>query len=186
MIGFALCGSFCTVNAALKELEVLVACHEVQGIISENIYRTDTRFGKAADTVKKIEELTGRAVIKDIVGAEPLGPKIALDALVICPCTGNTLSKMASGITDTAVTMAAKAHLRSDRPLVIALASNDALSSNLKNIGTMLTRKSVFFVPMAQDDPLGKPHSLVADFKKLAPTLEAALEGKQYQPIFQS
>lgn len=184
MIGFALCGSFCTVKASLEELEKLTLHYQVQGIVSENIYQTDTRFGKAADTVKKIQELTGRAVIKDIVGAEPLGPKLALEALIICPCTGNTLAKMANGITDTAVTMAAKAHLRGNRPLVIALASNDALSANLKNIGTMLTRRSVYFVPMAQDDPSGKPHSLVADFTKLAPTLEAALQGKQFQPIF--
>ncbi len=184
MIGFALCGSFCTVKAALEELEKLTSRYTVQGVVSENIYRTNTRFGNAVDTVKRIEELTGKAVIKDIVGAEPLGPKIALDALVICPCTGNTLAKMANGITDTAVTMAAKAHLRSDRPLVIALASNDALSANLKNIAIMLMRKNVFFVPMKQDDPNGKPHSLIADFTKLAPTLEAALQGKQYQPLF--
>lgn len=184
MIGFALCGSFCTVSAALGELEKLTRDYEVQGIVSENVYHTNTRFGSAADTVKRIEELTGRAVINDIVGAEPLGPKIALEALVICPCTGNTLSKMANGITDTAVTMAAKAHLRGNRPLVIALASNDGLSSNLKNLGAMLTRKSVYFVPMTQDDPERKPHSLVADFSKLAPTLEAALQGRQYQRLF--
>ena len=116
--------------------------------------------------------------------AEPLGPKTPLDALVICPCTGNTLAKIALGITDTSVTMAAKAHLRSDRPLVIALASNDALSANLKNIGTLLSRKNVYFVPMTQDDPVKKPHSLVADFSKLIPTYEAAMRGKQYQKIF--
>lgn len=186
MIGFALCGSFCTVKAALSELEDLAARYEVQGIVSENIYHTNTRFGNAEDTVRRIVELTKRGVISDIVGAEPLGPKVKLDALVICPCTGNTLAKMANGITDTAVTMAAKAHLRSDRPLVIALASNDALSANLKNIAAMLMRKNVYFVPMKQDDPSGKPHSLVADFSKLTPTLEAALQGKQLQPIFQS
>ena len=123
-------------------------------------------------------------MIHSIVEAEPLGPKSPLEALVICPCTGNTLAKMANGITDTAVTMAAKAHLRSDRPLVIALASNDALSANLKNIGQLLTRKNVYFVPMKQDDPKEKPHSLVADFSQLAPTLEAALKGKQYQRLF--
>lgn len=184
MIGFALCGSFCTVKASLEELEKLVSRYEVQGIVSENIYHTDTRFGKASETVKRIEELTGRKVIHDIVGAEPLGPAMPLEALVICPCTGNTLAKMANGVTDTAVTMAAKAHLRSDRPLVIALASNDALSANLKNIGIMLMRKNVFFVPMKQDDPNGKPHSLVADFSKLTSTMEATLQGRQYQPIF--
>ena len=119
-----------------------------------------------------------------ITDAEPLGPKIALDALVICPCTGNTLAKMAQGITDTAVTMAAKAHLRGDRPLIIALASNDALSANLKNIATMLNRKHVYFVPMNQDDPQKKPHSLVADFSLLRPTFDAAMRGEQYQKIF--
>ena len=123
-------------------------------------------------------------IIHSIVDAEPLGPKTPLDALIICPCTGNTLAKMATGITDTAVTMAAKAHLRSNRPLVIALASNDALSANLKNIGLLLSRKSVFFVPLRQDDPEKKPHSLVADFDLLIPTLEHAINGKQYQRIF--
>ena len=185
MIGFALCGSFCTLERALVEMEALCAHYPVQGIVSENVYQTDTRFGKASEICARIEALTGRAVIHTIVGAEPLGPTHPLQALVICPCTGNTLAKMAAGITDSAVTMAAKAHLRSNRPLVIALASNDALSANLKNIGGMLTRKNVYFVPMRQDDPEKKPHSLVADFGKLPSTLEAALEGKQYQRLFQ-
>lgn len=184
MIGFALCGSFCTIPRALEELQELCAHHSVQGIVSENVFTTDTRFGTARDVCARIEELTGREVIHTIVGAEPLGPSRPLEALVICPCTGNTLAKMASGITDGAVTMAAKAHLRSNRPLVIALASNDALSANLKNIGAMLTRKNVYFVPMRQDDPEKKPHSLVADFGKLSATLEAALAGKQYQKLF--
>lgn len=185
MIGFALCGSFCTIQHALSELERLVGYHEVQGIVSEAVYTTDTRFAPAAKVLARIEALTGRAVIHDIVGAEPLGPARPLEALVICPCTGNTLAKMANGITDSSVTMAAKAHLRSNRPLVITLASNDALSANLKNIGTMLTRKNVYFVPMKQDDPARKPHSLVADFSLLEPTLEAALRGEQYQRLFQ-
>ena len=185
MIGFAFCGSFCTVSKAMGEMEKLCAGYPVQGIVSENVFSTDTRFGKASEICARIEELTGRAVIHTIVDAEPLGPTHPLDALVICPCTGNTLAKMAVGITDGAVTMAAKAHLRSNRPLVIALASNDALSANLKNIGTMLTRKNVYFVPMRQDDPEKKPHSLVADFGKLAATLEAALQGKQFQRLFQ-
>ena len=119
-------------------------------------------------------------MISTVVDAAPHGPKTPLEALIICPCTGNTLAKMASGITDTAVTMAAKAHLRGDKPLVIALASNDAMSANMKNIGTMLNRKHVYFVPMKQDDPEKKPHSLVADFTLLSKTLEAALAGKQY------
>ncbi len=186
MIGFALCGSFCTVRRALGELELLSARYPVQGIMSETVYSTDTRFSTAAAVRERIELITGRPVIHDIVGAEPLGPTTPLEALVICPCTGNTLAKMACGITDSSVTMAAKAHLRSNRPLVIALASNDALSANLKNIGTLLTRKHVYFVPMKQDDPDKKPHSLVADFSLLGATLEAALGGKQYQKLFQA
>jgi len=185
MIGFAMCGSFCTLRRALVEMERLTATFDVQGIVSENVYSTDTRFARAADIVDEIGELTGKSVIHSIVEAEPLGPTSPLEALIICPCTGNTLAKMANGITDSAVTMAAKAHLRGNRPLVIALASNDALSANLKNIGEMLTRKHVYFVPMKQDDPEKKPHSLVADFSQLAPTLEAALQGKQYQRLFQ-
>ena len=184
MIGFAMCGSFCTIAQALSELEGLCTQHEVQGIVSEAVFSTDTRFSPAERVLQRMRSLTGRAVIHSIVEAEPLGPKCPLDALVICPCTGNTLAKMASGITDTAVTMAAKAHLRSDRPLVIALASNDALSANLKNIGAMLCRKQVYFVPLRQDDPEKKPHSLVADFTLLPATLEAALHGKQYQRLF--
>ncbi len=184
MIGFALCGSFCTVQKALAQLELLSVRYPMQGILSESVFQTDTRFGKAEQIIERIEQLTARPVIHSIVQAEPLGPKTPLEALILCPCTGNTLAKMANGITDTTVTMAAKAHLRSNRPLVIALASNDALSANLKNIGEMLTRKQVFFVPMRQDDPMGKPHSLVADFSLLPVTLEAALCGKQYQPLF--
>ena len=184
MIGFALCGSFCTVRRSLVELERLCTQYEVQGIVSEAIATIDTRFARAADILSEIRELTGREIIKDIVGAEPLGPKSPLDALIICPCTGNTLAKMANGITDSTVTMAAKAHLRSNRPLVLALASNDALSANLKNIGELLTRKHVYFVPMQQDDPEKKPHSLVADFSLLSPTLASALEGRQYQKLF--
>ena len=158
--------------------------YDILPVMSENVYSTDTKFGRAEDLRKKVRELCGREIISSIVDAEPIGPRALLDALVICPCTGNTLAKLAQGITDTAVTMAAKAHLRSDRPLVIALASNDALSANLKNIGTMLNRKNVYFVPMVQDDPVNKPHSLVADFSLLLPTLEAARAGKQYQTIF--
>lgn len=185
MIGFAMCGSYCTHKYAIEELKKLISAgHDVIPILSENVYSTDTRFGSAADLQNKLFELTGRTPISSIVDAEPLGPKVKLDALIICPCTGNTLAKMAQGITDTAVSMATKAHLRSNRTLVIALASNDALSANLKNISTMLNRKNVFFVPMMQDDPDGKPHSLVASFSLLEPTLEEALKGRQYQKIF--
>ena len=185
MIGFALCGSFCTIRHALAQMEALSKRYEVQGIVSEAVYSTDTRFSPAREVLDHILHLTGREIIHDVVGAEPLGPASPLESLIICPCTGNTLAKMANGITDSCVTMAAKAHLRSNRPLVIALASNDALSSNLKNIGAMLMRKNVYFVPMKQDDPEGKPHSLVANFTLLPQTLAAALEGKQFQRIFQ-
>ncbi|MBE6701802.1 MAG: dipicolinate synthase subunit B [Ruminococcaceae bacterium] len=185
MIGFAFCGSFCTLRRALTELERLTERYDVQGIVSEAVYQTDTRFAPARLILDEIVHLTGRELIHDIVGAEPLGPSSPLEALILCPCTGNTLAKMANGITDSSVTMAAKAHLRSNRPLVIALASNDALSANLKNIGALLSRKNVYFVPMKQDDPEQKPHSLVADFSLLPQTLEAALKGKQYQRLFQ-
>ena len=185
MIGFAMCGSYCTHRKALAELEKLVTSgYEVLPIVSENVYSTDTRFGKASELRHTLEQICGREVIHTVVDAEPIGPALALEAMIICPCTGNTLAKMANGITDSAVTMAAKAHLRSDRPLVIALASNDALSANLKNIATMLSKKMVYFVPMYQDDPSAKPHSLVADFTLIPNTLDSALKAKQYQKIF--
>lgn len=185
MIGFAMCGSYCTHKYALEQLELLLGSgYDVLPIMSENVYSTDTRFGSAEELIRKVRDMCGRDIIHTVVDAEPIGPKTSLDAMVICPCTGNTLAKMAGGITDTAVTMAAKAHLRSNRPLVVALASNDALSANLKNIGHMLSRKFVFFVPLYQDDPQKKPHSLIADFSLLMPTLENAVAGKQYQRIF--
>ena len=185
MIGYALCGSFCTHKASLLQLEALVREGiEVLPIMSEIVYSTSTRFGEAEALIRRTEELCGRRVIHTIVEAEPLGPSISLDAMIICPCTGNTLAKLAAGITDTAVCMAAKAHLRGDRPLIISLASNDALSANMKNIAALLNRKCVYFVPMRQDDPEKKPHSLVADFSLLYPTFKDALEGKQYQKIF--
>ena len=185
MIGYAFCGSYCTHKDSLTQLDRLIGeGYEIQPIVSENVYSTDTRFGSAQDLVEKLSGMCGRDVIHSVVDAEPLGPKEPLDMLVICPCTGNTLAKIAMGITDTAVTMAAKAHLRSNRPLVIALASNDALSSNLKNIGLLLSRKSIYFVPMSQDDPEKKPHSLIADFSLLKSTMDCAAGGKQFQRIF--
>ena len=183
-VGFAMCGSYCTHKKALEQLQMLTSMYNIKPIMSENVYTTDTRFGRCEELKKRVSEMCGTEIIHTIRDAEPLGPSIPLDALIICPCTGNTLAKMSLGITDTSVAMAAKAHLRSNRPLVIALASNDALSANLKNIGTLLSRKSVFFVPMYQDDPEKKPHSLIADFSLLRPTLECAMEGKQFQKIF--
>ena len=185
MLGYAFCGSFCTHATSLRELRRLIAAgYEIQPIVSETVWSTDTRFGTAEALRNEIREITGRELIHSVVEAEPLGPAMPLDALIISPCTGNTLAKIANGITDTAVCMAAKAHLRSDRPLVISLASNDALSANLKNIATLLSRKHVYFVPMNQDDPEKKPHSLVADFSLLLPTLGAAFEERQFRKLF--
>ena len=185
MIGYAFCGSYCTHASSICRLKELLSCgYDVLPIVSENVYSTDTRFGKSKELVEALEHMTSKKVIHTIVDAEPLGPQTVLDAMVICPCTGNTLAKLAAGITDTAVCMAAKAHLRGNRPLVIALASNDGLSANLKNIATLLSRKHVYFVPMRQDDPKNKPHSLIADFSLLRPTLESAVKGEQYQKIF--
>lgn len=185
MIGFAITGSFCTIAASLTALERLTLNgRDILPIMSENAYSTDTRFGTASDVRERLERIAGRGIIHTIRDAEPLGPKIPLEALVIAPCTGNTLAKIASGITDTAVTMAAKAHLRCDRPLVVALASNDAMSQNLQNIARLLTRRSVYFVPMRQDDPVGKPHSLVADMSLVPEALAAALQEKQLRPLF--
>ena len=185
MIGFAMCGSYCTHKEALEQLRRLKEKgKELQPIVSENVYVTNTRFGSCETLREQLQDLCQRPVIHTIAQAEPLGPKAPLEMLVICPCTGNTLAKLATGITDTSVTMAAKAHLRRDRPLVIALASNDALSANLRNLGTLLSRKGVYFVPLRQDDPQGKPHSLVADFSLLERTMEEAREGKQLRKLF--
>jgi len=185
MLGYAFCGSFCTHSRALEELRHLISLgYEIQPILSETVYTTDTRFGTAKKLVENVEGICKRSAIHTVVDAEPLGPRDPLDGLIISPCTGNTLAKIANGITDTAVCMAAKAHLRSDRPLIITLASNDALSANLKNIATLLSRKQVYFVPMVQDDPEKKPHSLVADFSLLIPTLRAAFEGRQFRKLF--
>ena len=185
MLGYAFCGSFCTHQASLKELRNLIELgYEILPIMSDAVWATDTRFGRAIDLQKEVESLCGRAVVHSVVDAEPIGPKMNLEALIVSPCTGNTLAKIANGITDTPVCMAVKAHLRSDRPLVISLASNDGLSANLKNIATLLSRKQVYFVPMLQDDPEQKPHSLVADFSLLRATLDSALRGKQYRKLF--
>lgn len=185
MIGYAICGSFCSFTKTLTALEGLVAeGYEIQPILSERAYSTDTRFWRGEEFRERILALTGREIIHTVEDAEPLGPKTPLDALIIAPCTGNTLAKIAHGITDSAVTMAAKAHLRSDRPLLIALASNDAMSQNLSNVARLLTRRSLYFVPMCQDDPKRKPHSLVAEFDMISEALVAMREGRQLRPIF--
>ena len=184
MIGYAICGSYCTHASSLKVLKKLQENNDIVPILSFNSASTDTRFGTAENLKNTLKEYCGKIPIDTIKDAEPLGPKIILDALVIAPCTGNTLAKLAAGISDTPVTVAAKAHMRNNRPLIIALASNDAMSANLVNIGTLLIRKNIFFVPMLQDDIVNKPHSLVADFSLLSDTLSFALKGKQLRPIF--
>ena len=182
--GYALCGSFCTLSSAVEELQELKKLDmNIIPILSEITYATDTRFGTAADFRQRIQEICDHEIIHTIKDAEPIGPKKLLDVLIIAPCTGNTLGKLANGITDTAVTMAAKAHLRNRRPPVIAAATNDALSASAKNIGSLMNVKNVYFVPLRQDDPMGKPTSLIADFTKIPETVAAALEGKQLQPI---
>ena len=183
-VGFALCGSFCTHQAVLKELEHLCGEYEtVLPVVSPISQVTDTRFGAAKDFLAKVEELTGHKAIRTIAEAEPIGPKKLLDILVIAPCTGNTIGKLAAGITDTPVTMAAKAHLRNDRPVVIAVASNDGLSGAAKNLGELLVRKNYYFVPFGQDDAERKPCSLMADFSRISETVRWALDGKQLQPL---
>ena len=186
LIGYGMCASFCTVGESLKQMRALREMgHDILPILSQNLLSTDTRFARAEDVVSEIVHITGKDnIIRDIRSAEPLGPAVILDALIVAPCTGNTLAKVACGMSDTPVTMAIKAHLRCDRPFVIALASNDALSQNLKNIATLLTRKNTYFVPMKQDDPVRKPHSLVADFSRLTETLMLAMQGRDNRPLF--
>ena len=183
-IGFALCGSYCVFSKVFPALDALLAAGaEVVPIVSENAARTDTRFGDAEAHLARLEALTGRAPIRSIAEAEPIGPRRLLDLLVVAPCTGNTLAKLANGIADTTVTLAVKAHLRNERPVVLAVSTNDALAGNAASIGMLLNRRHYYFVPMRQDDPGGKPRSVVADFSRLADTAAAALRGEQLQPI---
>lgn len=182
-VGFALCGSFCTFSKVLPEIEKLAQeGYDVFPIMSHMAYTTDTRFGKAEDFIKKIENICNKKIISTIFDAEPIGPKKLLDALIIAPCTGNTVAKLANGICDTSVTMAAKAHLRNARPLIIAVSTNDGLGINMKNIGTLSAIKNIYFVPYGQDDCHGKPNSLVADMTKIEETLTSALSNTQIEP----
>ena len=185
-VGYAFCGSFCTFAQSMAALEKVTERYSnVQPIVSEISAVTDTRFGKARDFLAEMERICGKSVISTIAAAEPIGPKGLLDILVIAPCTGNTLAKLALGVTDSSVTMAAKAQLRNGRPVVVAVSTNDGLSVSLKNIGELLCRKNIYLVPFAQDDPLKKPNSLVADFELIPDTMEAALLGEQLQPILE-
>ena len=183
-VGFAVCGSFCTHAKAMEALEQVKARFStVIPIVSECTAATDTRFGPAHELMREMERICDRRVISSIREAEPIGPKKLLDLLIIAPCTGNTLGKLACGITDTTVTMAAKAHLRNQRPLLIAPSTNDGLTASAPNLGALLGRKYIYFVPFGQDDPEKKPTSLVADFSLVADAAQAALEGRQLQPI---
>ena len=183
-VGFAFCGSFCTFRQAMTALERVHARYgDVTPIVSETSAATDSRFGPAHEYMREMERICDKRVIDSIPKAEPIGPKHLLDVLVICPCTGNTLAKLANGITDTTVTMAAKAHLRNGGPVVLCLATNDGLAASAKNIGTLLDKKNVYFVPFGQDDPVEKPTSLVADFSRVNDAIDAALRGEQLQPL---
>ncbi len=184
-LGYALCGSFCTIKQSLAALEDLAAADvDIKPIMSEIVYNTDTRFGKAEDIKAKVKKLCkADTIIHDIPSAEPIGPKNLLDIIVVAPCTGNTAAKIALGITDTPVTLAVKAHLRNNKPVVLAIATNDALGASAKNLGLLHNTKNIYFVPYRQDDPIEKNNSLVCDFSKIPETVEAALKGEQIQPV---
>ena len=183
-IGFALTGSFCTFEKTLEQMEALVRLGaEVIPIMSYNSYSLDNKFGKASDFINRIKQITNKDIIHTIQEAEPIGPQKITDIMLIAPCSGNTIAKLANGITDTPVIMATKSHLRNQRPVVIAISTNDALSGSAKNIGSLLNRKNYYFVPFRQDNPITKPNSLVFEPKMIVETLEKALEAEQIQPI---
>jgi dipicolinate synthase subunit B len=183
--GFAMCGSFCTFSKVIEQMRhIAEAGYPLLPIMSQNAYSTDTRFGKASDFIWEVEDICGRKIIKSIVEAEPIGPKKMVDLMIVAPCTGNTMAKLANGITDTSVTMAVKSSLRNGRPILLAVATNDALAASAQNMGRLMNTKNLYFVPMKQDDPQKKPTSVIADFSLILPAALAALEGKQLQPIF--
>lgn len=183
-IGFAMTGSYCTFQSVFAALERLSKDFEnIQPIMSENVFSTDSRFGTAEEFKNRMKEICGKEIINSITAAEPIGPKGLLDLLIIAPCTGNTIAKLAGGITDSAVTMAAKAHLRNNRPLLLAVSTNDGLSGNAGNIGNLLNRKNIYFVPFGQDDFVNKPTSLTAKFDMISDAAKAALHGEQLQPL---
>lgn len=182
-VGFAVTGSYCTFSKILPAAEAMAAEAEIIPIFSDNSASTDTRFGKAENFISEMERISGRRAILSIAEAEPIGPKGLLDVLVIAPCTGNTIAKLAGGIADTTVTLAAKSQLRNNRPIVIGISTNDGLGANAVNIGKLLARKNIYMVPFGQDDCINKENSLVADFTRLMPTVRAALDGRQLQPL---
>lgn len=182
-IGFAMCGSLCTFDAVFPVMETVAKTHTLIPILSCAASTIDSRFGPAREHVQKVADICGRFPLSSIAEVEPIGPKKLLDALIIAPCTGNTLAKLAHSIADSPVTMAAKSHLRNGRPVLIAVSTNDALAGAAENIGKLLARKHYYFVPFGQDDPIKKPTSMVADFSKIPEALALALEGKQIQPV---
>lgn len=183
-IGFGITGSFCTFGRVKNELEKMAeAGADITPVFSFNTQITNTRFADAGKFVNEIEKICGKAGMKTIAQAETVGPKALFDVMVIAPCTGNTLAKLCAGITDSPVLMAAKAHLRNERPLVISVSTNDALGINFKNIGYLMNMKNVYFVPFGQDDPVKKPKSMIGDMSKIPDAVEAALEGRQLQPV---
>lgn len=183
-VGFAVTGSFCTFHKVFPQIKRLSEqCKRIIPIMSEISYKTDTRFGKAEENIKQLEEITGEKVIGSIKEAEPIGPKKLLDILIVAPCTGNTIAKLANGIADSTVTLAVKSHLRNKRPVVVAVSTNDGLGNNAKNIGIVANLKNVYMVPFGQDDYIQKENSVVADMSLIIPTAELALEGKQIQPM---
>ena len=182
-IGFALCGSYCTYDRVFPVIEALSKSNRILPILSEAAYATDSRFGTAEHWKRKLEEICGRPPLHLISQVEPIGPKGLLDILVIAPCTGNTLAKLAHSIADGPVTMAAKSHLRNGRPVLVAVSTNDGLAGAGENIGRLLARKHYYFVPFGQDDPLKKPTSLIADFAQIPQAMEGALAGQQIQPM---
>lgn len=182
-IGFAMCGSLCTFDAVFPIMEAVAKKHTLIPILSDAAATIDSRFGEAREHIHRVTEICSRPPLCSIAAVEPIGPKKLLDALVIAPCTGNTLAKLAHSIADSPVTMAAKSHLRNGRPILLAISTNDALAGAAENIGKLLARKHYYFVPFGQDDPIKKPTSIIADFSRLLPALDLALEGKQIQPI---
>ncbi len=182
-IGFAICGSFCTYHQVFPIMELLTRDYQITPIFSDAASTVDSRFGAAAEHMQAVEEICGAKALHTLSQVEPIGPKHLFDALIIAPCTGNTLAKLAHSIADGPVTMAAKSHLRNGRPVLIAISTNDGLAGASENIGRLLSRKHYYFVPFGQDDPEQKPTSLVADFSRIPQALEAALEGRQIQPI---
>lgn len=183
-MGYAFCGSFCTVSKSLEALRRLAKLDiKIKPIMSDIVYHSDTRFGKASELIAEVESLCSEKIIHDIPSAEPIGPKNLLDIIVVSPCTGNTAAKIALGITDTAVTMAVKAHLRNNKPVLLGIATNDALGASAKNLGLLHNTKNIFFIPYSQDEPIGKNNSLVCDFSQTENAVEAALACQQIQPV---